>query len=95
LTEGANEARHGSYSEHASVFSRSRKNLHDQSDAHRGPHKSEIKYHQVLLAQAGFIEFEPIKSKTSERIIEAYVFNLTWMGMNFSVPLRTRPFGTN
>ena len=45
--------------------------------------EAEIKYHQVLLAQAGFVEFEPVKSKTSDRIIEAYVFNLTWEGHEF------------
>jgi hypothetical protein len=36
-----------------------------------GRAEAEIKYHQVLIAQAGFVEFEPIRSKTNERIRQA------------------------
>ena len=42
----------------------------------------EIRYHCRLLAQAGFVDFEPEVSKTG-RIIKVYVFNLSWKGHEF------------
>ncbi len=42
----------------------------------------EIKYHLLLLAQAGFIDYEPEITKTG-RIIHVLAFGLTWEGHEF------------
>ncbi|WP_168567282.1 DUF2513 domain-containing protein [Crateriforma spongiae] len=42
-----------------------------------------IKYHCVLLYDAGFLRCEPITSSTSDRVIEVYPFDLTWSGHEF------------
>jgi len=43
---------------------------------------SESRYHCRLLAQAGYVDFEPELTKTG-RIIKVYVFNLSWKGQKF------------
>lgn len=41
-----------------------------------------LRYHVLLLAQAGLVDFEPEKTKTG-RIIRAHVFGLNWAGHEF------------
>jgi hypothetical protein len=41
-----------------------------------------IKYHILLMAQAGFIDYEPELTKTG-RIIRVIAFSLTWEGHEF------------
>lgn len=48
-----------------------------------GYDESTIKYHLVLLHDAGLLRCEPIRSKTSERIIYVIPFALTWQGHEF------------
>lgn len=48
----------------------------------------EIKYHLVLLYQAGFLNCEPVKSSTSDRIIYVIPFSLTWDGHEFLDKIR-------
>lgn len=48
-----------------------------------------IRYHQALLADAGFVTSEKIVSKTTpDRVIEAYPFDLTWRGHEFLASIR-------
>jgi len=42
-----------------------------------------IKYHLVLLHDAGLLRCEPVKSSTSERVIYVLPFDLTWEGHEF------------
>ncbi len=42
-----------------------------------------IKYHGVLLYDAGFLRCEPVTSSTSTRVIEVWPFELTWAGHEF------------
>jgi len=42
-----------------------------------------IKYHLVLLYDAGLLRCEPIKSSTSEHVIYVLPFDLTWQGHEF------------
>ncbi len=45
---------------------------------------SEIKYHLVLMDQAGLLRCERMRSKTDpERIIRVLPFSLTWQGHEF------------
>jgi len=46
-----------------------------------------IKYHVLLLAQAGLIDYEPELTKTG-RIIRVIPFNLTWKGHEFLDAIR-------
>jgi hypothetical protein len=39
-----------------------------------------IKHHLVLLNDAGWLRCEPVKSKTSDRVIYVLPFELTWEG---------------
>jgi len=48
-----------------------------------GYDKSTIKYHLVLLHDAGLLRCEPIKSSTSDRVIYVIPFDLTWDGHEF------------
>ena len=48
-----------------------------------GYDKSTIKYHLVLLHDAGLLRCEPVQSSTSERIIYVIPFDLTWEGHEF------------
>lgn len=48
-----------------------------------GHSASEIQYHLNLIYQAGFINGEPIKSTTSDRVISVLPFDLTWQGHEF------------
>jgi hypothetical protein len=50
---------------------------------------SQIKYHLVLLYQAGFLDCEPVKSSTSDRVIYVLPFNLTWEGHEFLAKIRS------
>jgi len=49
---------------------------------------SKIQYHLNLLYQAGFINGEPIKSSTSDRLIRIIPFDLTWQGHEFLETVR-------
>ena len=42
-----------------------------------------IKYHLVLLHEAGLLHCEPIRSTTSDRVIYVIPFDLTWDGHEF------------
>ena len=44
---------------------------------------STIKYHLVLLHDAGLLRCEPIRSSTSDRLIYVIPFDLTWQGHEF------------
>ena len=46
-----------------------------------------IKYHLLLLAQAGLIDYEPELTKTG-RLIQVIAFNLTWSGHEFLDAIR-------
>lgn len=47
-----------------------------------------IKYHMLLLSQAGLVDFEPVKTKTG-RIIKVYVLGLNWAGHEFLDAVRS------
>jgi hypothetical protein len=47
-----------------------------------------IKYHLVLLHDAGFLRCEPIKSSSSDRVIYVLPFDLTWQGHEFLEKIR-------
>jgi len=42
-----------------------------------------IRYHMVLMCEAGFLSCEPTNSSTSDRLIDALPFRLTWKGHEF------------
>ena len=42
-----------------------------------------IRYHLVLLHDAGLLRCEPVKSSTSDRVIYVLPFELTWDGHEF------------
>jgi len=42
-----------------------------------------IKYHLILLHDAGYLRCEPVRSSTSERVIYVLPFDLTWDGHEF------------
>lgn len=44
---------------------------------------ADIQYHLNLIYQAGFINGEPTKSSTSDRLISVLPFDLTWRGHEF------------
>lgn len=46
-----------------------------------------LKYHLLLLAQAGLIDYEPELTKTG-RIIQVHAFNLSWQGHEFLDSIR-------
>jgi hypothetical protein len=48
-----------------------------------------IKYHLLLLYQAGLLDCEPMKSSTSDRVISVIPFNLTWQGHEFLAKIRS------
>jgi hypothetical protein len=48
----------------------------------------EIKYHLVLMYEAGLLQREAIKSSTSDRVIYVIPFELTWEGHEFLVKVR-------
>jgi hypothetical protein len=47
-----------------------------------------IKYHLVLLYDAGLLRCEPVKSSTSDRVIYVIPFELTWDGHEFLEKIR-------
>lgn len=47
-----------------------------------------VRYHILLLAQAGLIDFEPEKTETG-RIIRAHVIGLNWAGHEFLDAVRS------
>jgi len=50
----------------------------------------EVKYHLMLLYQADLVDGEPIRSTTSDRIIDmGAVFSLTWEGHEFLEKIRS------
>ncbi len=48
-----------------------------------------IRYHLVLLYQAGMLACEPTRSSTSERVISVLAFDLTWEGHEFLEKIRS------
>jgi hypothetical protein len=48
-----------------------------------------IKYHLVLLYDAGLLRCEPVKSSTSDRVIYVLPFDLTWDGHEFLEKIRS------
>lgn len=48
-----------------------------------------IKYHLVLLHDAGFLRCEPVKSSTSDRVIYVIPFELTWEGHEFLAKVKS------
>ena len=50
--------------------------------------ETEVKYHLVLLYQAGFLNCEPLKSGSSDRVIRVVPFDLTWDGHEFLAKIR-------
>jgi hypothetical protein len=50
--------------------------------------ESQIKYHLVLLYQAGFLNCEAVKSSTSDRVIYVLPFDLTWEGHEFLAKIK-------
>jgi len=42
-----------------------------------------LKYHLVLLYDAGYIRCEPVRSSSSDRVIYVLPFDLTWDGHEF------------
>jgi hypothetical protein len=47
-----------------------------------------IKYHLVLLHDAGYLRCEPTRSSTSDRVISVIPFDLTWQGHEFLDKIR-------
>ncbi|RIK62872.1 MAG: hypothetical protein DCC65_16860 [Planctomycetota bacterium] len=47
-----------------------------------------IKYHLVLLHDAGYLRCEPVRSSTSDRVIYVRPFDLTWQGHEFLDKIR-------
>jgi len=47
-----------------------------------------IKYHLVLLYNAGYLSCEPVRSSASERVIPVLPFELTWAGHEFLDKIR-------
>ena len=55
-----------------------------------GYREEEIKYHLILLYQGGLVDGEPMRSTTSDRIIDmGAVFSLTWEGHEFLEKIRS------
>lgn len=50
-----------------------------------------IKYHLVLLFDAGYLRCEPVRSTTSDRVIYVVPFDLTWQGHEFLDEARSQP----
>lgn len=48
-----------------------------------------IRYHLVLLYEAGFLRCEPATSETSDRVIYVLPFNLTWDGHEFLAKIKS------
>lgn len=48
----------------------------------------EVRYHMLILAQAGLVDFEPERTEAG-RMIRAYVFGLTWSGHEFLDAVRS------
>ena len=56
----------------------------------KGYSKEEVKYHLILLYQGGLVDGEPMRSTTSDRIIDmGAVFSLTWEGHEFLEKIRS------
>ncbi|WP_299162090.1 DUF2513 domain-containing protein [Accumulibacter sp.] len=53
-----------------------------------GCDRDTLRYHALLLAQAGLIDFEPEKTKAG-RIIRAHVIGLNWAGHEFLDTVRS------
>jgi len=53
-----------------------------------GYDEATIKYHILLLAQAGLVDYEPELSKTG-RIIKVHVIGLNWAGHEFLDSVRS------
>jgi len=55
-----------------------------------GYSKEQVKYHLILLYQGGLVDGEPMRSTTSDRIIDmGAVFSLTWQGHEFLEKIRS------
>ena len=54
-----------------------------------GYSEHEIMYHCILLHDAGLLRCEPMKSSTSDRVIQVIPFDLTWEGHEFLDKIRS------
>lgn len=50
---------------------------------------NQIMYHCMLLYDAGLLRCEPIKSRTSDRVVKVVPFELTWDGHEFLDRIRS------
>ncbi len=58
-----------------------------------GYSKDELQYHFILMDQAGLLSCErEVSSRTSDRVIRVYPFNLTWQGHEFIEAARNESF---
>lgn len=48
----------------------------------------EVKYHLILLYQAGFLNCEALRALTGDRVISVLPFDLTWDGHEFLAKIR-------
>lgn len=53
-----------------------------------GHNRTAIQYHLNLMYQAGLINGEDIRSRTSDRLISVLPFDLTWQGHEFLEAVR-------
>ena len=61
-----------------------------------GYSKGEVKYHFILMDQAGLLRCErEVSSSTSDRVIRVYPFSLTWQGHEFIEAARNDTFWNN
>lgn len=64
--------------------------LYSDPPAIKGSSRDAVKYHLILLYQGGLVDGEPIRSSTSDRIIDmGAVFALTWEGHEFLEKVRS------
>ncbi|MCL4524070.1 MAG: DUF2513 domain-containing protein [Acidobacteria bacterium] len=56
---------------------------HVEVPAIEGYNELTIKYHLVLLYDAGLLRCETVKSSTSDRVVYVIPFDLTWEGHEF------------
>ncbi len=64
-------------------FEEQRSAKHVEMPPIEGYDEGTIKYHLVLLHEAGLLQCEPIRSTTSDRVIYVIPFDLTWDGHEF------------
>jgi hypothetical protein len=50
--------------------------------------EAQVRYHLILMYEAGFLTCEPVKSSTSDRVVYVIPFDLTWDGHEFLAKIR-------